>query len=372
MSSTTRVPSVVRVAVRGLMALVMGLVLAECVLQLILSRTSHIPFWYTEGVHVPDKQFGFRFKPGYRGVMRHKDGVFYQSLALDKHGFRMPAAGPDDQQSILLLGGRSMAFSYGLRDEDTLHAAIRERMGRPSTVYNAAWPGFNGFRNFHVYQATLGQEIEPDYTVVLCYLETLEKVFRELPEDLSVFSSGQVDPDSFFKYYDNLVMPVPEGALAGGMGKLYYESFLLNKIGTLAGQAEAVIRPLVTAGNDNAEDSEPELDEATAKARVRQWVEYLVERQGGKDRVLFVFLPIHEPRRPEFYEPLASSLPADVQYLDLHQSMAAELRQTGYLAWGHYTPASVRKIAAVVAAKLNSMQEPERIVPPDSRPGQGD
>ncbi|MDF1585686.1 alginate O-acetyltransferase AlgX-related protein [Marinimicrococcus flavescens] len=82
-----------------------------------------------------DPELGFRYAPDHAGRIARADLAF--SFRTDSHGFRN--AGPWPQTSEIVLVGDSMAFGYGVEDEEAWASLVRREMG--GGLVNLALPG---------------------------------------------------------------------------------------------------------------------------------------------------------------------------------------------------------------------------------------
>jgi hypothetical protein len=333
------------------------LLLAELFVQLVLSRTIEESLWFTDDIHTRNDKYGFVFTPNYRGWMRHADQVYLAPLHLDAHGFRLPASMPDARQNIVMIGGFSMTFSYGLTDDQTLHHSVAAALSKPSTLYNTAWPGFEQFRNFHIYKDTLARDVQPDFAVLLFYTETLDS-FASLPGDFSQFSENGAPRRDMFRYFDHLAVDPPEDGLPLALGSLYYRSIIAHKLGYRVAKVEGLIEKKL--GTAHAAGREQTADRGIARDRFAAWTAYLQDYFGGKGRVLFVFLPGVDPRfqsRLDYYDELIAQLPKDADYLDLQSSLLEQTGKTGYLGWGHYSPTTAALLGKAIAQRIEQVQD---------------
>jgi hypothetical protein len=349
--------------VQGLAIAVLAVAGAEVFLQLTVSPTIEHSHWYTGGIHTPHDKYEFVFTPNYSGWMRHSDNVFLEELTLDPHGFRQPAKHPDSKQDVLLLGGRSMAFSYGLRDEHALPRAIGDALTIPSSVYSASWPGFDTFRIFHAYRESLEPKIDPRIAVIFFWEETLTE-FATIPHYFDEFVySGDETPD-LFRYFDDIAIAPPTGRGQLLLGDWYYKSMIGHKLGNeldnLGGRVARTMRrldlwerPAEMPLTRNAADEEHSAE------RFAAWTAYLTKYFGGSDKkLLFVFLPRKEHTfTPARYDRATSLLPNGARYLDLNRSLGQQISLSdGYLAAGHYTADSMALIGRTIAREINAIQ----------------
>jgi hypothetical protein len=339
------------VASRLFAAVLCGGLLAEAMMQLVLSRAASMPLWYTGRIHEPDSTFGFRFASGYRGAMRHKDGVFFEPLSLDHQGFRLPATHEGAEQRVVLIGGASMVFSYGVAEEDALHTAIRDALSTPSTVVNRAWPGFGLVRSYEAYRRSDTAAAQPSRTVFFVYGETVEKLQRDISQLTSSGGAPERSREVLFRYSEDMVLPQPLGVMGAALGDWYYRSFLVNRLVDAVWRIERFVLPVSRRSSPlrREADTQPIMD---SDAIVRNWMQSVVDAQGGARSVLFVFLPSMDQALEHDYERLRSLLPSECRVLDVRDLFQPRLGRDSYLAWGHYRSKVLKRIGHAIAAVL--------------------
>jgi hypothetical protein len=334
---------------------ILALLLSELFLDLVLNTIAEKSLAFTNGVQTADARFGFVFTPHYRGWMRHADHVFLVPLELDQYGFRLPAITQGSRQNVLVLGGRSMMFTYGMTDDQTVPHEIDAALKTPSTVYDVAWPGFELFRIFHVYRETLGKHLYPDFTIITFYQDQIDS-FADLPADLSDYNLVNPDPDVIFHYYDHIALDPPKGLIALALDKLFYQSVILHKTALRLDRWTDVImrRP------SNFKVPGATGDLVGGARHFKQFTAYLQQYFGGRDKVLFVFLPgiawSGLDMTPDYYDPLVAALPPEVHYLDLNRELGVQVRANGYVAMGHYVPASTTLLGRAIGKRINEIQ----------------
>lgn len=340
-----------RVVSKLFVAVLCGGLLAEGMMQLVLSRAASMPLWYTGRIHEPDSMFGFRFASEYRGAMRHKDGVFFEPLSLDRSGFRVPATHERAEQRVVLIGGASMVFSYGVPENDALHTAIRDASSIPSTVINCAWPGFGLVRSYAAFRQSDVAVTEPIRTVFFVYGETVEKLQRDISQLRSSRGSSAAAQKDLFRYSKDMVLPQPLGVLGAALSGWYYRSFMINRFVDAAWRIERIVWSLNRRSSPSPAkaDAEPKADSG---ALVRDWIQSVVEAQGGSPFVLFVFLPSMDPTLEGDYDSIKKLLPSKCRVLDVRELFQPRLERSSYFAWGHYRPQVLKRIGSVIAAML--------------------
>jgi hypothetical protein len=186
---------------------------------------------------------------------------------------------------VLLLGGYSMTFSYGLRD---LGAAARNGDALTIRLCSPPWPGFDTYRMFHVYKDPLSRSraaYRRDFV--------LEESWRISQTCHATSTSSRTALRR--PIYSANSASSPRGA-RNATGQWYYKSMLAHKLGNelnwLDGRMTRALRRLgVSTSSEQAPVASSATDEERGAERFRAWTDYLTEYFGGSDRVLFVFLP---------------------------------------------------------------------------------
>jgi hypothetical protein len=77
-----------------------------------------------EPVSQPDPYLGFVYPPNYHGRFERDDGDFAFTYSTDEHGFRNP---PRPERAEIVVLGDSMAFGYGVDDEEAWTTLLADR-----------------------------------------------------------------------------------------------------------------------------------------------------------------------------------------------------------------------------------------------------
>ncbi len=331
--------------IRGLAAIVLGWLLCEGLVRILVPVPIFYSTWFTPGVHERDPSLGFVFKPNYVGAMRHADRVWYETLKLDGNGFRRTASGPAERdaengETIVMLGGASMAFSFGLSDGETLHHQTARQLREPTTIELVSWPGF-----------TLGQD-----------LVKLDRFLDESAIDRAIVFAYSDDDYAFVNALPASVPPavipmdhgvvLPQDPASQILGWPYYRSVVLAGASRwwmalaaivgleddhTAGQSASGPR-----GKSDATDTQSGLPAALLAARRL--------REDGISSVLVVALP-HQLRKigPKSLREFAGD---GVEILDLRRMASDE--EMDWIAGGHYGPRSTQAIAGRIAESIMS------------------
>lgn len=335
-------PSSLAVPIAGV---VFGWLLCEGLLRILVPGPIFYSTWFTPGVHQRDPSLGFVFVPNFVGSMRHADGVWMEPLELDASGFRRPAIRPalsegDDAETIVMLGGASMAFSFGLSDSESLHHQSAIRLPVASTIQVVSWPGF-----------TLSQ----DLTKVERFLDptTINRavVFAYSEDDYEAIDrlSITVPPTEIPMDHD---VVLPEDAAAKLLGWPYYRSVVLAGASrwwmAIAGILDIRSDAVANKVTDPSAVS-PAVDNESATRQPAVLLAASRLQDIGIREILIVALP-HQLRNigPDSLEAFSRD---GVAILDLRELSASD--EMDWIAGGHYGPRSSQAIAARIASLLS-------------------
>jgi hypothetical protein len=165
----------------GAAVVILALASAEVFLRVMIPMEIIFRTWYSAGIHQPHEKFSYVFSPNYSGVMHHVDCVGGVPLRLDPYGFRLPAG--TGSRDVVLIGGASMRFSFGLSDSQTVHAENSRQLD-DATVRSAAWPGWEAYRGWHVYLDRLEPYVDADIAVV-CLFRRVAGFFTNIDDEFT-------------------------------------------------------------------------------------------------------------------------------------------------------------------------------------------
>lgn len=325
-------------------AIMVGWVLCESLLRVLVPSPIFYSTWFTTGVHQHDPRFGFVFRPGYEGAMRNVDKVWMEPVHLDAQGFRQSAVNhsrkllsdgnsPRQPVRIVMLGGASMGFGYGLTDDETLHHQIAQHLSDACQIDLISWPGF-----------TLGQDVqkltqmlEPsqyDVGVILAYSSD-DYVYRS--------DWDTMVPPRDLNMVDSVVTPSDPAAQFGG--DLYWNSYVVAGIcrlsqipvSLLSGHLNDLEAPQESAPKKKAQHGKPQMFVASDRLKSL-----------GVESVLIVALPC----QTGILGPASLPSVVGLSLLDLRRE--PENQQFDWIAYGHYGPVSVKHLADKIAAAIES------------------
>lgn len=333
-------------------ALVIATLLAEGLLQLVRSKTIDMTLWFSGAYAEPNAHFGFNLKPNYEGYMRHRDSLFESELTLDAYGLRRPVMSSQGHaKNVLLLGGESMVFSYGLSDDEMLASQIAQHSKFPLNIRTASLPGMDIYRTWHYYREFLeGNTAIPDLVIISIFDKRLYS-YRALPADLEQLPQAK-DVAELFAFSQS-VLNYRGGALALRFRDLYTNSFLAYRFGRV-----------LDGSDDNVSHREQmELafqSDSERIAHARRDFERLLERVVGyfKEKgsnVGVVFLPTWRGG-PNYFKDFYSVLPKNVGWFDLQANCSLERH---WIASGHYSEKDASILGGCMATLVDyALSEP--------------
>ena len=224
----------------SLMCLSLGVLASEGFLRVLQPYAIYYSTWFDPGIHQPDDELGFVFSPNFQGGMRNTDRAWYVPLHLDERGLRPPVSTRNDEQGddIVLFGGASMGFSYGLTSSESIAAQIASQSQRPVTVHTLPWPGFGIWRDFRKYKRFIEPTQSPRIAVLFLYRDRdYEDIQAEFTDELPVPELG----DDLFRYHDRLVITA-DGRFPRLAGRVYSESYVAAGICRELNEAESAYR----------------------------------------------------------------------------------------------------------------------------------
>ena len=326
-------------------------IIAEGLLQVISSPTLLMSKWYSSGIHTPDSTYGYAFSPNYQGWMRQEDNVFLEELTLDEYGFRTPAIRQDARKEIIIMGGKSMTFSYGVEQEDALHSQLQKHLINPSNVYCTSWPAVALYPNFKIYQRTLASSVKADLILVAIHGKQWDSYTREFISniDSSHFSRRQLRELFFFD--NQTVLTAPSRPIAKTTGALYYKSLLAHRISNKLDFAMLIAQSHLFSGNNIPEkgSEEVEIDKKEFTSFINSLNRYF---SASNQKVIYIFLPAKGAQK-NYYDNMITLLPNDITYFDVHKNLYNDLKNTSYIASIHYSRLQCQIIGAYLANQIN-------------------
>jgi hypothetical protein len=319
-----------------------GLLLAEGFTRLAFSRVVAMSLWFTPGIHQPDSRFGFVYTPGYRGLMQHTDHVVATPLVLDDHGLRPSIASrAESRDEVVLMGGASFAFSYGLTDEASIAGRLAARSAHRIRVVTCAWPGYALYGSWTWYRERLLADSAPR-VVVLMPTPMQTKVPVRLPRIPPAYV------EEIFHYVPGLALR-PTGAVARRLGSWGYRSLLLHKLARfLDEELPGPVRDALAPPPAPRLEPTPREPLAAFLERVR------ADLAPAGAEILVAWLP--QPGEPAgLYRTVDAAVPAEYARVDVHRRMVEQGLPMPTLAAGHFAAPTADAIARILIEEIDPM-----------------
>lgn len=354
-------------------ALLLAIVASELFLRLTTSFELHYGTWFSRGTHRMNPRYGLEYAPNASSVMSHPDGVYNVPLHLDKYGFRLPQSSSSEKtRSVVLLGGASMVFSYGLADADTLHAQVAHNAITPLTVYNTAWPGFDPFYNYLIYRDTLAREISPDLMILCVYNGHDEQFSTSENWDNHSPPFNEASASELFLVFPDLNVNPPYIVKRLSWSKVYYSFYILagpvnlfnaviqfNEMAFMAVNrlTTLFIKPAEAQSTIPVKAQSTTSEETPAIGNFHAFVTRLRHELLKTDtKLLVVFLPTRNERDKNRYDTFMRSVPKGVPSIDLNNRYSEQF--TGerlYIGDGHYNRKAVQLLGRAIAMETQKV-----------------
>jgi hypothetical protein len=317
--------------------------------------------WNKNGVHRPDPVYGFRWTPGYDGYMRHPDGIYLPvPLRLNEFGFRMPVAstnaGPDALR-VLLLGGRSMMFSYGLADADTIAGRMAAVSPRPMVVQNTALAGIDLYRNWHQAREQI-EAFKPDVILVSVYKED-PCFFTEFAPDFTRLPPPPGTEKEIFVLWDGIAGG--RSPMVNSLGRRHNVSYVLYGLCNIEDRIlENVLKARRWIERRKAEHDEDERPPAHPDGLAAFLRHIAGSPVCGGAAVGVVLIP-QRNKPADLYHDLVPLLPTELSHLDIHADLIGDIDRLPWIGEGHYGREASDHIARAMAAealRLDAARQP--------------
>lgn len=345
---------VLRNLLTALLALVAGAVLTEGFLRALIPVEAQFETWFTPGIERWDETFGAVYRPDWQGTMRHMDGIYRGvPLTLDEHGFRLPVrnAIPGEPVRVLLMGGRSAMMSYGLPDEETVHARLVQAVDFPMEAQTVASAGGNLVRDWHRYLHELADQ-EWDL-VIISHVNPYLRAYA----DRTAFDTvpAAAPREWVFQYMDGIQLW--RDGLFMKAGPAAFASYLGYGLVRLADAGLKGIDRLRTGASGGLEAAirrQAEAPPAEALEDYRAFLKHVEAHFAARGApVLLHFIPRPLAAR-DHHAPYREPLSEDFDTVDLHRRLYPECSPDAFIANGHYDRELAARIGRALAGEVSA------------------
>ena len=310
---------------------------------------------HAETVSQAHPYLGFVYPPHQEGRFEREGGEFGFSYTTDEHGFRNPSPWPERADLVVL--GDSMAFGYGVDDEEAWTRLLAE--ARPgSRVINLGLIGGAPQQYFRIYE-TFGQPLRPDL-VLFCLFPG-----NDLADALRFDQWLQAGSPGNYEVWRGT--PGARGVLRDLLQRSYLVALSRQARDEFSGRTMEIpevgrlqLAPAVYARNQ--ELAQPDHPAFRLVIDAIERTRALAERGGSEFLVLLVptkeevYLPLLDEEPPLGTAPFATYLSkTGVPYLDLTPHFSATARKGHRLFFeidGHPNAAGYRLMAEVVLTNV--------------------
>jgi lysophospholipase L1-like esterase len=312
---------------------------------------------HQETVSRADPYLGFVYPANYQGRFERSGGDFAFTYTTDEHGFRNPSPWP--QRADIVVLGDSMAFSYGVDDEEAWTALLADQM--PATrIINLALIGAAPQQYLRIYE-TFGQALRPDL-VLFCLFPGNDLI--DAGRFAAWLKAGSPGNYEVWRRSRGEAAPTNIGGL---LEQSYLVTLLRHARNTAGSQLsgktidfpdgeQLQLAPTVYARNETL--AQPDHRNFGLVLDAVQRTRALAEQKGSRFLVLLVptkeevYLPLVDEPSPPATEPFVDQFASDgVPYLDLTPYFQARARAGERLFFevdGHPNAAGYRLIAEAV------------------------
>jgi lysophospholipase L1-like esterase len=310
-----------------------------------------------------DPYLGFVYPPNHEGRFERDDSNFAFTYTTDEHGFRNPSPWPERAEIVVL--GDSMAFSYGVDDEQAWTSLLADQLP-DSRIINLGLIGAAPQQYLRIYK-TFGQALHPDLVLFCLFPGNDLADAGRFEEWLQAGSPGNY---AIWRRSPDQDLQAPRS-----LRDLLEESYLVmllrdarRSVGSqFSGRTidfpdggRLQLAPAIYASNQGL--AQPDHPNFRLVVDAVERTRALAERGGSKFLVLLVptkeevYLPLLDEQPPPTTAPFAAHFGATgLPYLDLTPDFQARAREGERLFFevdGHPNAAGYRLIAEVVLDHL--------------------
>lgn len=313
---------------------------------------------HRETVSRADPYLGFVYPANYRGRFYRPGDDFAFTYTTDEHGFRNPSPWPERAEIVVL--GDSMAFSYGVDDEEAWTTLLADQLPA-ARIINLGLIGGAPQQYFRIYE-TFGQALRPDLVLFCLFPGNDLADAGRFDAWLRAGSPGNYE----IWRHSRDEAPAPTN-IRELLELSYLVTFLRHARNTASSQLsgktidfpdgeQLQLAPAVYARNETL--AQPDHRSFGLVLDAIQRTRALAEQNGSRFLVLLVptkeevYLPLVDEPSPPAAAPFAAQFASDgVPYLDLTPYLQARARAGERLFFevdGHPNAAGYRVIAEAV------------------------
>ena len=329
------------------LAVVLALLAGEGAMRLFEEPRNSFSGAFRPMPYYEDSVLGVAFgPPNYHGMMALA-GQKQTWIALDDQGLRrIPSQSAAGAPSILVIGGASQTFGFGLTDEETWPARVAQHLSGPIGIHVLALPGTSIALDWSAARAGRGGVGKPTAVVIALYgndsdfpLDTGPRHDRSLA----------IDEGRVIVRHGETANWITSSLLLEAVIERLEKAWVQSKIPELL---EKFLER--SSGHGAKANAVAATDARNAPAMaLRDFVRAVGARTEPPDHVVVVTLPIAS-LAPDYYRATTALLPDSVPIVDLQASLAPRITPAQLFRDGHYRPSLADSIGGAVARALCS------------------
>ena len=319
---------------------------AEYLIQTITDKEFSFSHNFRPGPYAFNKDLGMvTYKPNYKGFMNVHGSNVRVPVSLSQYGTREVSSNTscDDCKKILIVGGISQTFGFGLRNEDTIAENMVRSADFPLKVYNLSQPGVEALRSMGMFEDYIRHEIKPDLVIVGFY--NMRDLSCYAPEGTVQNSFGKYGKRTFEANHvikNGWVVSKPDTLL----GHLKLKSALFDGIcktaETINGYRIGGIAKLKRAFYQIGLIKNAPLKEGFVKPNhdfevgAEKYISFIRSYFADMDtKIVFVMFPLLTGEK-DVYKNIVDYLPKDQIVFDINREVAGTPLESEKLSDGHY------------------------------------
>jgi hypothetical protein len=337
---------------------------------------------FIPGPYCSNPTLGISFNcPDHAGLMHQIGTNLYLPYALNEEGFRGPYMSPDRNghaSDVVVIGGQSQMFGFGLLDGDTIGANMARSSCEPADVHIFSLPGVSNAQSWKLYDLSAQAKAAPDQIVLMVYGASSPDWRREMSPQ-SKLLDGPVAllygwlytmPQWLMDFSDSFLVVRSVTNIREPISRLIYR--FRGHISGLVDQSVRAIREVASRLGIARDEARGQDDIRHNSAAVNP-TQDLISAMFGKAQRLnarfsVVFLPGARHPWQVDADSIERALP-DVHFIDVDaKAVALGLYPAQTLPDGHYNAALARFIGAEIGqaicpARQNAAGNDTRVAP---------
>ena len=340
----------VRITFRLIVAIGLGLVVAEGLVRLVTATELDYVSFLRPGPYCVDESSGRLTSacPGRSLMMRVPGEERYIAIQLNQSGMRGPFvnARPNDgsaRRRVLIVGGASQGFGFALPDGETYPAEAARDSCRPVEIHNFALMGMNNEVTWDLAEQTMFERVQPDQVIFAVY-------FREGHPDVAARVAAQTENEAGLRLLGGSEFYFPANAPAAiGQWATMVRAYDLWARAELRLDRATGWPPILTPPPaQGPERAGPESHAALIRALARR-----VQSRGIPMSVLLL------PFNADVKDAELKALLPGLRVVDAKAALDGALLKDPYFPDGHYRAPTAELIGRLVADEICGVDIPE-------------